>query len=81
MQSNVEFHAAGHHRVGAYGDLSGRIIRIVVGADGGGYVGEQPRIDHSFRAETELLGRWNSSLMEPLMRLRRFASQNAAPSM
>ena len=24
---------------------------------------------------------WNSSLMEPLMRLRRFASQNAAPSM
>lgn len=57
MQSNVEFHAAGHHRVGAYGDLSGRIIRIVVGADGGGYVGEQPRIDHSFRAETELLGR------------------------
>ena len=40
MQSDVEFHAAGHHRVGAYGDLSGRVIRIVVGADGGGYVGE-----------------------------------------
>ena len=35
VQGYMEFHAAGHHRFGADGNLSGRVVRVVVRADGG----------------------------------------------
>ena len=35
VQGYMEFHAAGHHRFRADGDLSGRVVRVVVRADGG----------------------------------------------
>ena len=56
VQGYMEFHAAGHHRFGADGDLSGRVVRVVVRADGGRYVGEQSRVDHGLRAEAKFLG-------------------------
>ena len=56
VQGDVEFHAAGHHRFGSDRDLSRRVVRIVVRADGGGHVGEQACVDHGFGAEAKFLG-------------------------
>ena len=57
VERNVEFHASGHHRVGADGDLPGRIVWIVVRTDDGGNVGQQSCVDHGACAGACFFGR------------------------
>ena len=56
VQAHVEFHASGHHRLHADGDLAGGVVGVVVGADDGVHVVDGTGFDHIARAAPGLLG-------------------------
>ena len=57
VQGHVEFHAARHHRFGADGHLSRRIVRIVMRADGRRDIAQQSGVNHGTGTGSRLFGR------------------------
>ena len=61
----MEFHASGHHRLHADGDLAGGIVGVVVGADDGVHVVDGTGFDHIARAAPGFLGGLEQDLDRP----------------
>ena len=57
VEGHAEFHAAGHHRLNADGQLAGRIVGVVVRADNGFDIVHESGVDHGAGALAGLLTR------------------------
>ena len=62
VEGHAEFHAAGHHRLDADGQLAGRIVGVVVRADNGFDVIHESGVDHGASALAGLLTRLEQNL-------------------
>ena len=72
VEGHAEFHAAGHHRLNADGQLAGRIVGVVVRADNGFDIVHESGVDHGAGALAGLLAGLEQDFDRPCERVTVF---------